>query len=91
MQGYLGTFIIREGVMVRRAVVLLAVFLVLSIQQHVSGRAVTPVFVDQSATSGLNNGTSWTNAYTNLQSALPGTSGDLVFVAEGTYLPGADD
>jgi hypothetical protein len=46
------------------------------------------VYVDLNAV-GANTGTSWIDAYTNLQSALPGTSGDTIFVAQGTYTPAA--
>ena len=49
----------------------------------------TPViiFVDQNA-SGANNGTSWTDAFTELQSALAAAvNGDQVWVAAGIYLP----
>jgi predicted outer membrane repeat protein len=38
--------------------------------------------------AGLNNGTSWANAYTDLQSALTGTY-DTVWVANGVYKPTA--
>ena len=47
------------------------------------------VFVDKNATSGANDGTSWTDAYLDLQDALSnlGPEHDTVWVAEGTYYP----
>jgi len=45
-------------------------------------------FVRQSAT-GTNDGTSWTNAYTDLQSALNAGAAGQVWVAAGTYKPAA--
>ena len=47
------------------------------------------IFVDQNAT-GLNNGTDWANAYTNLQTAITniGTN-TTINVAQGTYYPTA--
>ncbi|TVR71953.1 MAG: hypothetical protein EA415_10585, partial [Sphaerobacteraceae bacterium] len=49
------------------------------------------LYVDQSATDGVNNGTSWDNAFTDLQQALAEVSKRTVpidiFVAGGTYYP----
>ena len=48
-------------------------------------------FVDDSA-AGANNGSSWNDAFTSLQSTLAAaTSGDEVWVAAGTYKPHASD
>jgi hypothetical protein len=45
------------------------------------------IYVNRNAT-GSNNGVSWLNAYTSLQSAISAaTSGDQVWIATGTYKP----
>lgn len=48
----------------------------------------TRLYVDKDAVNGLNNGTSWENAFTDLQVALyNANSGDSIWVAEGIYKP----
>jgi len=48
-------------------------------------------YVDDSA-SGLANGSDWTNAYTDLQSALSqAVSSSQIWVAEGVYIPGTQE
>ena len=47
-----------------------------------------PYYVDSSAISGLNNGSSWANAFLNLQDAIKiAKANDTIFVAKGTYYP----
>ncbi|NQY04959.1 MAG: hypothetical protein HRT68_01845 [Flavobacteriaceae bacterium] len=48
-------------------------------------------YVDKDAT-GLNNGTSWADAYVDLQDALQNVIfGDQIWIAEGVYTPDASD
>src|SRR5680860_1156731 len=53
------------------------------------------VYVDSSATGGNNDGTSWTDAFTDLQNALLArvictANVDTILVAQGTYYPTPD-
>ena len=50
----------------------------------------TKIYVKQNAT-GANNGSSWTDAYTDLQSALSAAlPNDTIWIAAGTYKPSVD-
>ena len=47
------------------------------------------IFVNKNAV-GLNNGTSWENAYTDLSNAINNTSNGEIWVAKGVYNPSTD-
>ena len=50
--------------------------------------AAAQIYVHQAAT-GMNNGSSWDHAYTDLQDALASAGeNSQVWVAQGTYFPG---
>jgi Synergist-CTERM protein sorting domain-containing protein len=71
---------------VKRTLFVLVAFLFLIILAPRPSEA-TVIYVNQAA-SGLDNGASWTNAYTDLQTALSeASSGDQIWVAQGTYKP----
>src|SRR6056297_893165 len=54
---------------------------------HIQAQSI--IYVDVSA-SGNNDGTTWSDAYNDMQDALTNASmGDTIWVAQGTYLPTA--
>jgi len=62
--------------------------LLLNILLLVSSLAQAQIFVNLNAT-GTNDGSSWTNAYTDLNSALSAaTVGNEIWIAQGIYKPG---
>jgi hypothetical protein len=58
--------------------------------KFITANFTSPLYVNINAT-GANNGSSWTDAYTSLQSALSAAvSGNEIWVAAGTYKPTTD-
>ena len=69
-----------------KTVVVISLFL-LGMVSTATGKVI---FVDHDA-AGTNDGSSWTDAYTEFQSALDmATSSDQIWVAQGTYRPDYD-
>ena len=66
----------------------LLIFLAMSVLALASPAPASVVYVD-SAAIGLNDGTNWDNAFVDLQTALTLTTQGEIWVAAGTYYPGA--
>ena len=62
--------------------------LILLMQAILQLHAQTIIYVDSANTSGTQDGTTWSTAYNNLQTALSNSiSGNTLWVAKGTYQP----
>ncbi|TVR87877.1 MAG: hypothetical protein EA411_06465, partial [Saprospirales bacterium] len=66
-------------------------FLVFSLFVVTAVSAQPVIYVNESVSGGVGDGTSWTDAFSDLQDALDtAVSGDTIWVAEGTYYPTDD-
>ena len=80
--------------MIKRKRILLVTILILGLtlvplveNGQTASAAPEPIYVDADA-SGADDGSSWADAYVDLQDALAAASGRKVWVAEGVYVPG---
>ncbi|MEL6537119.1 MAG: hypothetical protein AAFQ98_16980, partial [Bacteroidota bacterium] len=70
---------------------LTALGLMMAVGLPTTATAQQIIYVSAEA-SGSNDGSTWANAYTDLQSALSqATAGDTIFLAKGVYIPHASD
>ena len=77
-----GARVVRKKYSPRRHRALLAGVLFLLMSLCTANAAI---YVDKDATAGSDNGTSWADAYTNLNTALTKATGEF-WIAEGTYI-----
>jgi predicted outer membrane repeat protein len=83
---------IQSAMSIRRMALPLAIcstVMLLTVRSAALGQTVW--YVDDSSTNGLNNGSNWNDAFTELQSALAvALPGDEIRVGQGTYKPDFD-
>ena len=87
---------IKEDMVLRKILIAMTLLLVLTIGANPlivpqsASAAVTTIYVDINVSGGLDNGSSWSNAFNTLQDGVNNaTSGDEIWVAQGTYKPSA--
>ncbi len=62
-------------------------FLTLCILSLFTQYGISQIFVNQNLTGGANDGSSWENAFTDLESAMSVSTPGQIWIAAGTYLP----